>query len=679
LLGEENVTARVKSLSPTEIYLEETLYPLPLDGRPKLVRLDTGKENVALEAFLEQEPSNPSLVVARPASPTQAVARELLTIVDRLVATGEAASPSGPPALYEIVEDRARQNAVVESLIRYGSTGVLRVDGFPAGPAVPLEVTEDGIVLQLNDASLEGPFTVELVSYNSIYSFDFDQSTRIGNAVIGRPSRMVRLRHRSFRRTEPPPGTLLEFEHPLWPGFILRKAVREISAGGLSFRVDLLEDLLYPGLQISNALLTVAGHSIHFSGEVKSLTRDPGGSHYACGIHLYPESATDEGSWFEALDDCLHSTTRIRGTWARPTWDLYARAGYFDLSGKDPPSFNRLFDAFERTSRRIEAAPQLGCQAVWPHDDRHVEAAMSMVKVYSTSWLVFQLAKVSGPTRRDVPGRVVLRDLHLRCYEHAQRDPELKWLIGIPQVRQTWSRLVHYDLPRKYLVAGEAEIVRFRAIEIAVQGPTRPPDADLEIRPGSLEESAILLEHVRRTRSPAYVDALDLTPERFQLSEIHDTWQGAGFRRMRTFFVAVSRTGVQAAAVLESADEGLHLFRLLDCVRLFSLAPGGEEAFGPLLDAARGWYRAQSKSAYVVFLEGDALPAWAHPESTDLGLADFAILSAARLPEFLEHVYEVTAPSRAAPDHAAPSSRQPSPILDVANDGRAPVSEGNRR
>jgi hypothetical protein len=456
---------------------------------------------------------------------------------------------------------------------------------------------------------------------------------------------MMRLRHRCFRRVEPPADTSVDLVHPLWHDFVIRRPIREISAQGLSLRTTLHEDLIYPGLHFPEIRLAIAGRSLRFSGEVKSLTREPTGDHCYCGIRLYPSSAFDEDSWLGVLDESLHSTTRIRGAWARPMWDLYARAGYFDLSGKDPSSFDRLFDSFERVSARIEATPQLGCQAVWPHDEHHVEAAMSMAKIYAKSWLVFQLAKVTGATRRNVPGRVVLRDLHLHCYEHAQRDPELRWLIGIPQIRQTWSRLVHYDLPHKYVEAGMAATERFRAVEIPVSGPPAPPTPGLEIAIGSEDERAILIDQIRRTKSPVYIDALDLVPERFELPEIRQAWDGAGFSRKRAFYVARSRRGAVAAAILESADEGLHLFRLLDSVRLYSLMPGGEHAFGPLLAAARDWYAAQQKQACVAFLEDDLpLPVDAPPGSTDLGLADFVILSALHLPELLEHVYEITAP-----------------------------------
>jgi hypothetical protein len=648
-VAQDRTPRRVIAASPEQVVLEDPSGRLAVGTQPLLLGLYAGKKHLHVAATLSREPSSASVIVARPVSPTQMFARDLLAIVDRLIANRRAASPSGGPLVQEVITDGARQSTVVESLIRYGCTGALRIGGRPAGSALPTRITAHGIVFRSSVPVAEGPFTIELVGYNSLYALDFDGATALSNGFVGVPVRMLRLRHRSFRRVDPPPGTFVEFHHPVWPAVIVRRPIRDISAHGLSFEATLLADLVYPGLCISNAKLTIADRHLDFSGEVKSLTRDPSGNHYYCGMQLAPASRQDEAYWSEALDACSHATTRIRGAWARPIWDLYNRAGYFDLSGKDPSSFDRLFESFERVSSRIEAAPQLACQAVWPHDEGHVEAAMSMLKVYSSSWLVFQLAKISGPTRRDVPGRVVLRDLHLRCYEHAQRDPQLRWLIGIPQVRNSWSRLVHYDLPHKHVATGEAEIVRFRAIEVAVRGPAAPKDHALEVRPGTVEERAVLLEHIRQTKSPIYTDALDLVPERFDLPDIRSTWEGSGFNRKRAVYVAVSDEGLQAAAILESADEGIHLFRLLDSVRLFSLVRGGEMAFGSLLEAARGWYENQHKSAYIAFLEDDApLPAGSPPRRMDLGLADFAILAAARLPELLEHVYEVTAPRRSS-------------------------------
>ena len=99
-----------------------------------------------------------------------------------------------------------------------------------------------------------------------------------------------------------------------------------------------------------------------------------------------------------------------------------------------------------------------------------------------------------------------------------------------------------------------------------------------------------------------------------------------------------------AAAVLEDAEEGAHLFHLLDLVRVYPLAEGGEAHLGALLQAAREWYAGRGKRQFVCFLEEDVAPPEVPQGVQDLGVADMAIHSADLLPDLLEHIYEVTVP-----------------------------------
>jgi hypothetical protein len=111
--------------------------------------------------------------------------------------------------------------------------------------------------------------------------------------------------------------------------------------------------------------------------------------------------------------------------------------------------------------------------------------------------------------------------------------------------------------------------------------------------------------------------------------------------------VARDRHCALAAAIVETADDGLHLFGLFDSVRLFALSSGGERAYGALLAAAQRWYGSMEKGSFVAFLEdGVEIQPKALAGAEDLGLADFVVLSSEHLPELLEHVYEITAPRR---------------------------------
>ena len=142
----------------------------------------------------------------------------------------------------------------------------------------------------------------------------------------------------------------------------------------------------------------------------------------------------------------------------------------------------------------------------------------------------------------------------------------------------------------------------------------------------------------------AYWDSLDLTEDAFDLWNVRQLWADAGFERERGLLVARIAGRPIAAALVESGETGTNLFRLLDGVRIFPFEPGGDAAaFIDLIEASRSWYRARKKEAFVFFREDPKLEV-SGADLRDLGEGHFWVLSAMLLPEFLEHIYELTAP-----------------------------------
>jgi hypothetical protein len=389
--------------------------------------------------------------------------------------------------------------------------------------------------------------------------------------------------------------------------------------------------------------VTVGAEVVALAGRVCHVSAGPAGEGGVCGVRVSPRTPADEASWRRLLDRLLFPATRAGSAWCEANWALYEATGYFDLSDKDPSQFRSQKEAYTATTRRLEAAGGLGCHAVWPRPDGTLQAAVSILKVYQGSWFGFQMAKIRGDAPGVASGRV-LRDIHLHAYGQAQRDPGLRWLIVYCQDKPIWSRLAHHDFPARHAPSERACVVRFRAVEVPCGGPAFARAEGVDVGPATGPETAGLLRALRRLRPRPYLEALDLVPERFDLTGIKAAWAGADLARERLTLVARRDGEPVAAAVLEDAEEGLHLFRLLDLARLYPLAPGGEAHFGALLQEARGWYARRGKRQFVCFLEGDQAREGLAPGMQDLGVADMTVLSADLLPDLLEHICEVTVP-----------------------------------
>ncbi|MDP2304994.1 MAG: hypothetical protein Q8P18_03095 [Pseudomonadota bacterium] len=585
-------------------------------------------------------------VTPPPEPPTQSIGG----ILQELLAQGRADAGRADPTLPELaasepITDIARIEARIRALAAYEAPALLRTTTGVVRGRLVAALSDGPFPLQITATSPipDAPFEVELHGYNSIYRFSVTRIIRIRDRVaVPLPARLVRMQNRASRRADAPAGYSISFTHPVLPELNVRRPMRDISSNGLSFDTRVDQDMVCAGLRLRDIVVTTPlGATLHFDAEVRIVHPPREGRGATCGLRLRPSTEADALRWNQVVGSVLNPTTRLGATWSEDTWSLYTASGYFSLSGKAQAHFGALKAPFATAARKVDAAPQVGCQVVWP-SERGVEASISLLKVYEHSWFGFQIAKRQGAPPDGHTGRQVLRDIHLRAFEHAQTDPDLRWTTGLIQASAQWSKLVHYDLAQRYADSGFAAVVDFHALEIDV--PLRVAKLDPNVGLASEDERDVLLDALVARRPWAYRQALDLVPERFDLLTLKALWAKAGLTRERELLVVRNGTKVIAAATVESADVGLHLFKLLDVVRLYAVSVDGVHAFPALLDAAAAWYRARGRASFTCLLE-EGTPACASRLSPrDLGAGALTVLSTNLLPSFLEHLYEVTAP-----------------------------------
>ncbi|MFT3774547.1 MAG: PilZ domain-containing protein [Minicystis sp.] len=558
-------------------------------------------------------------------------------------------------AVQERIQNRSRIRELADTLVRYKSVGVLN-----SAYAAPMHVRAAVLYRQANalcweitEPFPEPPFVIEVAGFNSVFQMYIKAaSMRDGLMLTPLPPEVVRLRRRWGRRTSAPEGYAIALRVDGDDRTRLC-ALRDVSFTGLSFWNHQEDQAIRPGTRITAAeIVTPDAPPIRITGEISFVARDAGGRGDLCGTRLEPVGDDDRAHWRELVSRRLHPTTRAGRGYYDAIWELYQQAGYFNLSGKDPAGFAKLRECFFRNAPRLDATPELGCVVVWPVEDQAL-ATISMLKIYKGSWFVYQLAKLRGDAPDGTSSRQVLRDVHLRAYEHAQLDPDLAWVIAYPQVLDPpiWSHSVHYELPRRFTTAGLACVVRFRALEVSCSAPPanyEEPTPQFEIDRATPAELDTFFRWLREARPRPYVEAYDLTPDRIGLDQNKEFWGRVDMARDREIRVARHEGRMAAIAVLEDAEEGLHLFRLLDTIRPFPMTwdPAlAAPAVDALVESAKAWYRSKGKAAFCAFVEDDT---WVTPAMKatmeDMGQADTTILSAQLLPELLEHLIQVTAP-----------------------------------
>lgn len=564
-------------------------------------------------------------------------AREIVGLLRDLASSGAARLAHRSAQVREEINEVARIRSVVRALA--GLTGLGFVSARRDVTMRLASFDEPGGLLVWQGTADWGdpPHHVDVVGYNSVYRMYFNTVTimREGHALTTLPTRIERVRHRQHRRGEARGNTTVSFYHPLWPRLPqIKRDVRDVSFSGMSFVTSLDDDLLFPGLALPFIeVRDDSGALVRLKGEVRAV--DQVGEEGIARLSVTHYSWRDEKPWNRLIAQTLCPTTQGGEERVDDVWMLYRDSGYFNLSGKMPEQFDPLKHSYERVDIQGANVPDLFCHAVFP-SDRGVEASVSMMRVYKWTWMLHQIAKRRGASRR------ILRDVYTRAFEAARFDPGQGYVISYMDAHVPWNQMSHFAFANRHVDSGKATVIPFHFREVNVNDRAPYVPNPPEVTPATPREIAAVLKQIRHAHPECYSEALDLVPDHVDLATVVRKWNQAGFMRERSVFVARRGNAPEAAAIVECGETGANLFRLLDSMRLVSLAPGGDGTFPVLMDTARKWFRERGKDAFAYFQEQEDPGPEEVSKLRDLGEGNLWVVAAALLPEFLEHVFEVT-------------------------------------
>ncbi len=556
----------------------------------------------------------------------------------RLVEAGRAHGPSEGAPPPELLSERALVLDTLGSFAREGLTGSLVTpEGAQALRIVAIDAQRGRLLWQGDTRALASPGFVEFATPHALYQVPVcglgpDDTTAL-------PEWLTRSMRRANRRVGAPHDlTFCTAQHD-GPLGARRYHVRDLSRGGFSFETGAEGALLYPGLLLEHAQLTLGTEpALPCRAQVRSVRRLAGGARVVVGLSFEPDGEAARLSLNGLLERALYPTTHTR---AEDAWALNESSGYLKLSGKSPADFARFREQFIAASHKLERAPEIATVAYWPAAGR-VEATVSHFRVYESSWLACQLSKLKA--RDALPlSRHGIRDMYVRIYETARADADTRWLLTYVQdAAPTWSKEIQVRVAQRFESSGEGCLVPFRALELdlTTRGLHGLPAVGARISAEPACTHAAIRD-LARVRPAQYLDALDLTESRADLAQHKARWQAAGLARERALFVAYEGHVRMALAVVELAEPFVHIYGLLDCVRMYSLRPGGERTFGMLLAQARAWYLAHGRQRLVYLEECKSGVSHERTGFRDLGCATLSLLSIDRVPELLERAADL--------------------------------------
>ncbi len=481
------------------------------------------------------------------------------------------------------------------------------------------------------EIQVEGPFS----------TLRFTESALTWNGPPS-PEAVTVFRRRQLRRVSVPSGARVLVAGTGDPPEMLELRMQDVSFGGVAALLDRPAPHIVPGAEVPDVIITWrGGPGLRFSGRVRHRSPTSKAGVDMIGIELSMARDPQYERWTREVETLLYPTTRSHDHDFERIWSLFEESGYFDLSEnkRQTSDFQQLRSSFENAYTRMSNNPSLGCLAYFESATR-VEATMTGLRMWSRSWLGMHLSRSQLRPHFANSDSVPLRDIHYHIFERAGANADLDWtLIFVRDDAPRLSKALYLDL---FLSTPGSCGVPFEAwkFNVYMRGELEAPDVYM----ANHDQVEHVLEQLIRIRPMPYLEAHDLLIEDYYQEDLRAEFGFHGLLRERTMLVALEQRTIVAAAVLEAVEDGLHLYGLLDSVRLYEIEPGGHRMFGPLLIAANEWFFAMGKSSFVCFDENGHGSTMRSEGGLSIGKAVTTHLPRHATPELLERISELSAP-----------------------------------
>ncbi|HZU82324.1 MAG TPA: hypothetical protein VE987_05385 [Polyangiaceae bacterium] len=494
-----------------------------------------------------------------------------------------------------------------------------------------------------------GETIFEIAGPLSLYRCALEYTSELDGRLDTRlPAVLERVRTRREQRVPVPPRVFVRMRTR--SGLLISRELHDVSHRGLAFAVAARDDISV-GAEIDGVVIDWQSRlRICARLLVRHISEESMEGRRTAGAVVIFDSPEDALHWDVEVEALLEPATQTGGTWTRDLWELFERSGYFSLSNKAPDNFARLRHAFVSVSRKLAHAPGAGIQVVWP-SGRGVEGSAAVVAINDQSVFMYQLGRRHGNPPVGVTGRAVVHGVFYRAIRWILTQRQFRWVVVWVQEAGRFSKRLQLDFVTRYADGQRASVVRFRALEIPTStaphseirrvGTSPPP------RPKAAEQWTLSkarraeLERVGNAASAVFPPSFVAAHAIGVPGEEHSEEAGDALRRGREVVVATFDGAIQAAAILEWTEDGVHLYGLLDVMRVVPMGPSAEAAVPVLVEHARQRYASIGKAAFVFAADADlAVDRW--PEgATDLGVTYCTVLSVELLPELADHSWEL--------------------------------------
>lgn len=440
-----------------------------------------------------------------------------------------------------------------------------------------------------------------------------------------------------------------EFLHPQIPKKMISKQLTEAGLGGMSFELDLEQDILVQGSVVDSGVLRLPdGRGLPCRSIIRHIFRDHLGR-LICGLEILSFSANGRRCWVETLlrrmSPFVEEATPVL---LDEAWSVFESSGY--LEEKPTGAMGGLRVPFVNAWRTMMTSGGQARCLLYRTENRSA-GIICISKIYSKTWLTHHLAveQAQSPLSK----LQILTDLIPRnAFQWLSAiHPEASILIYF-NANEPFNRQVWLQFLEKHLAEGKINMKRLEAYDFMVESIEHDRASDeIWVREPHNEEITWISSDLHQRDGSLLYEALDYTSDRFLIDAEGSATVFPGMRRGRIVFVAGCRDQLLGYLVVEMAIQGVNIFALYNTCRIVVKSGLDQDrrllVRDKLFYKATEHYRSNGCETFILLKgQGDMGPPETH-EMFKVDLVQGLILSEMipRWIEYLENIWRYHLPS----------------------------------
>ncbi|MFC2074777.1 PilZ domain-containing protein [Bdellovibrionota bacterium] len=299
-------------------------------------------------------------------------------------------------------------------------------------------------------------------------------------------------------------------------------------------------------------------------------------------------------------------------------WRLFKASGYLDE--KPFGSIDLLKHDADRSWRKLNRENYDLSYDIVAKRDKELVGTGSVLRVYSNTWMMHQLAAVKNQRLR----YETARDIYFHTVSFQMDNSNHKYLLAYYNADWNWHRRVFDKFAEEYGNREDVDIARWVHFEVPTKGGALPKE--VVFSSGSNFEPPV--------KGKLFAEAMDYE---FGTEKISLLYRRYGLQRERQIFCIDKKKDTIAELHCERATSGLNLFNLLNQFRV-RLLFNTEEAMNMSVASGAAWYHRQGINQVSLLATEEQAELVSPDIATRICSLNQIVISKRSLPAFYQHL-----------------------------------------